>query len=296
MRALIVGCGYVGMALGRRLAQQGHQVFGMRRSPEAQAEVASAGIRFVRGDISNPESFSQIEPAFDWVINLVSSSKGGIEEYRKVYVEGNRNLLRWLEAKPPKMLLYTSSTSVYAQTDGSVVTEESPAEGSSETSRLLVEAEKILLDAALDRCFPALVLRVAGIYGPGRGHMYQQFLMGQARLIGDGERLLNMIHLEDLVDLIIAALAQGRAGELYNAADDHPVPEREFYEWLATRLQRPMPPAASPEQVAARKRGLTSKRVSNEKIKAHTGYWFLYPTFREGYGKIIREEFPENQM
>lgn len=296
MRVLIVGCGYVGIHLGKRLAHRGHQVTGARRSPGAREELALEGLQFVQADVTDPQSLCRLEPNYDWIVNLVSSSKGGVDEYEKVYLRGNENLLRWLEPNPPKMLIYTSSTSVYGQTDGSIVTEESPATGSTQTSRTLLKAEKVLLDAALDRGFPAAVLRVAGIYGPGRGHMYHQFLLGQARIIGDGDRLLNMIHLGDLADLIITALESGQPGEIYNAVDDLPVTELEFYEWLSERLSLPFPPKANPEQVAARKRGLTSKRVSNQKIKAHTGYWFMYPTYREGYGELIREDFPENQF
>jgi nucleoside-diphosphate-sugar epimerase len=110
---------------------------------------------------------------------------------------------------------------------------------------------------------------------------------GTARLEGKGERILNMIHREDVVGAIVAALRQARPGEIYNAVDDEPVSQLAFFEWLAGRLGRPLPPSG-PEDTEARKRGVTSKRVSNRKLKAELGYRFKYPTFRDGYLPEIR--------
>src|SRR6185295_6503011 len=153
------------------------------------------------------------------------------------------------------------------QTDGSVVKESSPTEPSSATSRLLVETEKLLLDAAATQKFPAIILRVAGIYGPERGHLFQQYLRDEARIAGRGERILNMIHRDDLAGAISAALKNGRPGEVYNAVDDEPVPQIHFFRWLSETLGKWMPPPATEPENAGRKRGLTHKRVSNRKLK-----------------------------
>ena len=134
---------------------------------------------------------------------------------------------------PPKKFVYTSSTSVYAQNDGSQVKESSPTEPAAETSKILVETEKVLLDAVAQKKFPAVILRVAGIYGPERGHWFRQFLKDEAHIEGDGSRFLNMIHRDDLIGCIIAALKNGRAGEIYNAVDDEPVSQLHFFQWLA---------------------------------------------------------------
>src|SRR5262249_14329183 len=148
----------------------------------------------LQADITEPASLAPIQPAFDAVINLVSSTKGGPEEYRRVYFEGTRNIVGWLQQHPPKKYLYTSSTSVYGQNDASLVTELSPTEPESPTSRILVETEKELQRACSVYEFPALILRVAGIYGPGRGHLFQQFLRGGATLRDDGSAFINNIH------------------------------------------------------------------------------------------------------
>jgi nucleoside-diphosphate-sugar epimerase len=183
--------------------------------------------------------------------------------------------------------VYTSSTSVYAQTDGSTVTEESATEPLSETSRVLVETEQVLLRAAREQGFPAIVLRVAGIYGPGRGHLFQQYLRGEARLAGDGSRLINMIHRDDVVRAIIAALESGAPGEVYNVADDEQVTQRAFFGWLSEQMGRSLPPRASEEENARRKRGLTQKRVSNRKLREDLGCELKFPTFRQGYAAEI---------
>jgi nucleoside-diphosphate-sugar epimerase len=250
--------------------------------------IEPAGIKALVADITQPDQLARIDPAFDWIINLVSSSKGGVAEYGQVYREGTRNVLAWLAAGVPSKFVYTSSTSVYGQTDGSSVKESSAVEPESETSRILVETEKLLLQAARERKFPAVILRVAGIYGSGRGHLFQQYLRGEVRISGIGDRIVNMIHLDDLVGIIIAALKSGRAGEIYNAVDDEPVTQVNFFRWLSETLGKWMPPFATEAENAARKRGLTHKKVQNRKLKMELGYQFKYPTFRQGYTAEIQ--------
>ena len=283
MRVLIVGCGYVGLPLGAELVKQGHEVFGLRRSAEGEAELVAAGLRPLLADITRPEDLAKLPGPFDWVVNTVSSSKGGEEEYRQVYLQGTRYLIEWLAPTAIQKFVYTSSTSVYGQTDGSVVKESSPTEPASATSRVLVETEKLLLDAAQTRNFPAVILRVAGIYGPERGHLFQQYLADEARIVGKGDRILNMIHRDDLVTAIITALKSGRPGEVYNATDDEPVTQLHFFKWLSEVLGKWMPPFATEEENAGRKRGLTNKKISNRKLKMELGVALKYPTFRQGY-------------
>ncbi|HKI71609.1 MAG TPA: NAD-dependent epimerase/dehydratase family protein, partial [Verrucomicrobiae bacterium] len=206
MRVLIVGCGYVGLPLGAELVKQGHEVIGVRRTQDAEAELEAAGIQPLVADITQPEDLAKLPARFDWVVNAVSSSKGGAEEYRQVYLNGTRNLIEWLTPAPPKKFVYTSSTSVYGQTDGALVKETSSTDPASETGKVLAAAEKLVLGAVAERRFPAILLRVAGIYGPGRGHLFLKYLKGEAKMTGKAERLINMIHRDDLVGIIMATL------------------------------------------------------------------------------------------
>ncbi len=296
MRVLIVGCGYVGLPLGKELARLGHTVFGLRRSALAEAELQAAGVTPLHADITQPETLTKLPRDFDWVVNCTASGGGGAEDYRKIYLEGNRNLISWLAPSPPKKFIYTSSTSVYAQNDGSIVTEENLAEPDVDTAKVLVETEKLLLAMVADHKAPAVILRVAGIYGPGRGHWFKQFLRGAAHIEGDGSRLLNMIHRDDVIGAIIVALERGRPGEIYNAADNEPVSQLKFFEWLAQELNRPLPPVAPAAAETWRKRGVTNKRVSNAKLRAELKYEFKFPDFRVGYAaelkRLAAEDFP----
>jgi len=286
-RVLILGCGYVGLALGRRLAQAGHSVFGLRRSPPDSEAASNPGLRWLTGDITRPETLQALPGPFDWVVHCVSSSRGGLDTYRAVYHEGMRHVLDWLAAHPPGAFAYTSSTSVYGQTSGGWVDGSAPTEPRSPTGAVLVEAERQVLAVARSGAVPGRVLRVAGIYGPGRGHLFQQFLSGEARVQGDGERWINMIHRDDVAAALEAVLEHGAAGEVYNAVDDQPVAQREFLAWLADNLGRPMPPPASGEENVRRKRGLTHKRVRNRKLREMTGWSPAYPSYREGYAGPI---------
>jgi nucleoside-diphosphate-sugar epimerase len=282
MRVLILGCGYVGLPLGEELVRQGHEVFGLRRSASAAGKLDAVGIRPLISDITRHEQLDRLPRQCDWIINLISSTGGGPEEYRQAYFEGTRNVIDWLAAAPPRKYVYTSSTGVYAQNDGSPVDETSRTEPGNETGKVLVETERLLIESFRQKHFPAVILRVAGIYGPGRTYFLKQFLSGESRIAGKGERVMNMIHLDDLVGIISAALVSGRPGEIYNAVDDQPVQQLDFYRWLAETLDRDMPPASTGEE-QARKRGLTSKQVLNRKLKEELGYKFKHPTFRHGY-------------
>jgi nucleoside-diphosphate-sugar epimerase len=294
MRALIAGCGYVGLELGRELVRHGHQVCGLRRSDTAESALRGAGLVPLAADITRPDTLNTISAEFDWVVCCASATGGGPERYREVYVNGLRNLAAWLAVRPLQKFVYTSSTSVYAQTDGAVVDETSATEPAEETGQILLEAEHHLLAAARDREFPAVILRSAGIYGPGRGYWLRQFLSGEARLEAQGERVLNMVHRDDVVGAIIAALQLGRRGEIYNLVDDEPVTQLACFEWLSQKLARPLPPSPPFHGPERAKRGSTSKRVSNRKLKIELRYRFKYPTFREGFASELERERKES--
>jgi nucleoside-diphosphate-sugar epimerase len=290
---LVVGCGYVGLPLGRELVRLGHAVFGLRRHASGEDELKTAGIQPLIADITRPETLAKLPREFDWVVNCVASRGGSAEDYRRIYLQGTRHLIEWLAAGPPQKLVYTSSTSVYGQTDGSWVNETSPTEPLVDTAKVLLETEELLLGQSDSRVhsphqkLPAVVLRVAGIYGPDRGHWFKQFLKNEARIEGEGKRFLNMIHRDDAVGCILAALKDGRPEEIYNAVDDEPVSQMDFFQWLAEDLGKDLPPSVPENSGENRKRGVTNKRVSNRKLKTELGYEFKYPNFRIGYTEEI---------
>ncbi len=287
MRAVIIGCGYVGSVVGQILAREGHEVYGVRRTGDERGELAAAGIHPIEADIARPQGLKRLPDNPDWVVNCASSGRSGVEQYRRVFLEGSQNLIQRWQAAPPSRYVFTGSTSVYAQNDETVVTEESSTAPTTETGQVLVETERQLRDAFEQLGFPAITLRVAAIYGPGRGYLFQQYLKDQAKITGNPQRFLNMIHRDDVAGAIVAALTRGKPGQTYNVVDDEPVRQIAFYQWLSDKLQKPMPPYADEEEAVNRKRALTNKRISNRRLKEELEYKLKYPTYREGYAAEI---------
>jgi nucleoside-diphosphate-sugar epimerase len=288
MRVLIVGCGYVGMEVARACLADGHEVHGVRRSPAGLAMLAAAGIQPLAGDVADASSVATWPRRWDVVVNAVSSSGGGLEGYRRAYLEGSTNLASHLRDSPTCRVVHVGSTSVYPQTDGSWVDEESPAEPVGEAGRVLVATEQAWLDAWRRHALPVLLLRASGIYGPGRGRMLAQVLSGEARIEGDGSRWLNMIHRDDVAGAVLSAMARGVPGRIYNVTDNEPVQQRDLLAWLASSRGLPVPPrqdaTARPVHGASPSmRARTNKRVSNRRLRDELGWRPRFPTFREGY-------------
>jgi nucleoside-diphosphate-sugar epimerase len=168
-------------------------------------------------------------------------------------------------------MLFVSSTSVYAQNDGSWVTEDSPAEPSAPTSRVLREAEEVALNRG------GQVARLAGIYGPGRFVLLQKFLDGAAVIEAGGRRHINQIHADDAAGALFHIISRNLPLGIYNVADDSPFTQLACYERLSATLNRPLPPRGPLD--TTRKRGVTDKRVSNAKLRS-LGWTPAYPSFQ----------------
>ena len=282
MRVLIVGCGYVGLPLGGALAGLGHEVHGVRRRTNTHAAMEDAGIVPHAIDITRREQLDNLPGPFEWIINTVSSGRGGEEAFHGIYVLGTQNLIDGFAGSPPQKYLFTSSTGVYGQTDGSWVDEDICAEPSGNTGRILLEAEALVLS------IDGIILRLSGIYGPNRGHLYRQFLKGEAVMTGNPNRWMNMIHLDDVIGSILAAMETAGPGTVLNATDNEPVTQQDFFQWLADQLDRPLP-SRKPD-VTPHKRAQTNKRVSNSRAHEMLSWTPKHPTWREGYAKLMESE------
>ena len=282
MRSLIIGCGYVGEALGQRLIALGHSVTGIRRADEQNICLAKLGIRPLNLDITEAGALDRLEESFDHVVVAVSSSRGGREAHQRVFGAGIANVCAWLKTHTARSAVFISSTSVYRQTEGEWVDEKSRTAMDTATSKTLRDAEDQI--ASVDS--PATILRSSGIYGPGRGYLFQQFIKGAATIEGTGERFLNMVHRDDLAKAIIRSF-DGNGGT-FNITDDEPVSQLNFFEWLSERTNRPLPPFAPEPDPSTRKRGITNKRVSNKRFKEALGFEYTHPTFREGLENELR--------
>jgi nucleoside-diphosphate-sugar epimerase len=267
-KVLIGGCGFVGLATARLFAQRGWEVIGCTHSQESAAKLVGEPFTIVSCDISDRkavEACASLEP-FKAVVHCASSGRGGAEEYRRVYLEGARNLSAVFAPAP---LLFTSSTSVYAQTDGKWVSEDSSAEPGRETGRLLRETEEMVLGQN------GIVARLAGLYGPARSVLLRKFFEGTAIIEGEGAKWINQVHRDDVAAAIVHLVTAGVRG-IYNVSDNQPLPQRELYTWLAQRFDRLLPPSGPID--TNRKRGWTNKRVSNVRLRA-LGWMPRYTSF-----------------
>ncbi len=244
MKLLLIGHGYLGQAITQEFRANGWDV-----TPTSLSENDDT----VSCDVGNPADVAKLPPA-DFIVHCAASGRGGAEAYQRVYVDGCRNLI---ERFPGVPLLYTSSTSVYAQIDGSVVTEESPAVPDRETGSLLLAAEQVVLAAG------GIVTRLSGIYGPGRSVILKKFLSDEAVIEEDGRRFLNQIHRDDAARAIYH-LATIKAKGVFNVSDSTPISQLSCYRQLAEIFQKPLPPSGPRD--LNRKRGWTHKQVSNEKL------------------------------
>jgi nucleoside-diphosphate-sugar epimerase len=271
LRILIAGCGYVGAATADLFHKAGWDVEGWTGTLASAEQLAkSAGFRIRTVDLGDPKAVTAAASEFDLVIQSASSRGGGIDDYRRIYLGAAKNLAT---AFADALLLFTSSTSVYAQTNGEWVTEQSAADPARETGRVLRETEEFVLSRG------GIVARLAGIYGPHRSALLRKFLDGTAVLDPASERFVNQAHRDDIAAALFLLVQQRRGGEIYNISDHHPISQRACYEWLAAYLRRPLPPfIAAPRE---RKRGATNKRVSSEKLQA-IGWSPQYPTFADG--------------
>ena len=196
----------------------------------------------------------------DVVLNCVSSGGGGLEGYRRSYVDGIRSILAWAGQGVPATFVYTGSTSVYPQDRGEVVTEDSPAgEGGSEAAAPLLETERMVRESS---CFQRwFVLRLAGIYGPGRHYLLDQLRAGATEFPGTGTHRLNLAHRDDIVAAILACATAPDSvrNAVFNVAGDTAAPKAEVTAWLAQQIGCAAPrfaqdPDARPPGCAARAR------------------------------------------
>ena len=284
-RVVIFGCGYVGTALARVAQAEGAQVTALTRNAERAAGLRAEGMATVVADLAGRAWHSEIAGGQDFLLNCVSSGGGELASYRRSYVEGMRSIIEWAEtAGPVGTWVYTSSTSVYAQGGGQQVDETAPTPWAeaSDRAKILLEAEAQLREAkgGWGRWW---ILRLAGIYGPGRGHLVEQVRRGE--VAGAGERRLNLVHLDDIVSAIracfVAPVSMGN--EIFNVVDDAPSPKAEVVAWLAAELGVVLPRFTG-EAISVR-RALTPDRIIlNAKLRGQLRWCPRHATYREGYG------------
>ncbi len=291
-RLVIFGCGYVGSAVARTALAAGAQVEAVTRNAEKAAALRAEGLTsVVVAELASSDWHRQITSGADFVVNCVSASAPGIEGYRQSYVAGQESILAWAQAGrvPVGTLIYTSSTSVYPQGDGAVVDETAITVGASPTGAIIRESEIILEQASALVCRRWFILRLAGIYGPGRHHLLDQLQAGATVLSGLGVPHLNLIHRDDIVSAIMAGLEAPAVlgNEIFNVTDNQPARRAEVGVWLAAQLGVAAP-LFDGTLKTRRGGGLTPDRqISSQKIQQMLGWQPQFPDYRAGYRAIL---------
>ncbi|MGE8339357.1 SDR family oxidoreductase [Pseudomonas laurylsulfatiphila] len=275
---LIAGCGDVGSRLATQLLAAGWEVHGLRR------DVARlpAGVIGVAGDLFNKDCPATWPiGAVDYLVYCAAATDHDEAGYRAAYVQGLEHVLEWLNdyGQVPNRLLFVSSSSVYEQQDGEWVDESSSAVASGYSGRVMLEAEQIALKSGI----PASVVRLTGIYGPGRERLLTQVRQGY-RVAVEPPLYANRIHADDAAGLMACLLEADRRGvaleDVYIGVDDEPAALADVVDWLRGYLGV----TEWDEDSSVRRTG--SKRCSNARAKA-LGWTPKYPSFREGYSAIL---------
>jgi nucleoside-diphosphate-sugar epimerase len=253
---LIIGCGYLGRRVAAAWVARGHRVFGTTRTVEGFGELRQLGVEPLQADVLDPKSLHSL-PAVETVLHCVGLDRKAGVSRRSVYVDGLANVLDAIVA--PKRFLYVSSTSVYGQTQGEEVDETAATEPADDAGRVMLAAEQALRQRVPD----AVILRFTAIYGPGRFLRAQAVRAGEVLPV-DPNSWLNLIHVDDGVQAVVAAEEHGKPGETYNVNDGHPVRRGEFYTTLAARLGAPQPRFAPPAVTADSNRRIVNRRLLEE--------------------------------
>ncbi len=275
MTVVIAGCGDLGTETGLRFAALGHRVIGLRRSAEKLPRDIEGQSIDLSADVPTLPSDTTI------VVITMAPDERSVDAYRAVYLDSVRRVVAAIRrdcAAAPRVL-FVSSTAVYGVHDGSWVDASTPATPTTPTAMILLEAE----DALHEQIPGATILRLGGIYGPGRIREIDRIRDGVASIPAEA-RFTNRIHRDDAAAAIVhLTTLQGPPEPVYIGVDDCPVEYREVVEFLAHSLGLPVPPVAAD---SGRTRENPGKRCDNTRLRK-TGFVFSYPTYREGYTSVL---------
>lgn len=279
---LIVGCGYLGSRVAQRWRAAGEQVVAVTRSASRAEAFQVAGLKPLVADILQPATLGGL-PAVKTVLFAVGHDRSSGLPIEQVYVDGLRNVLAALP-EPPERFIYISSTGVFGQTDGEEVTEESPCRPTRDGGRACLAAEQLLHDSAVGN--RAMILRLAGIYGPGRIPRVADIRAG-VPIAAPADGYVNLIHVDDAARIVLAC-EQLAPPKLYVVSDGHPVERAAYYGELARLVQAPPPTFTPPSpQAHVAQRAGSDKRVAPRRLFHDMPLALQYPSYREGLAAII---------
>ena len=283
MAKLILGCGYLGSRVARRWREAGHEVFVVTRDQGRAAEFLSQGYRPIVADVTRARTMQDL-PAAETVVYAVGHDRRSGGSPFDFHVHGLQNVLAAL-APGTGRIIYVSSTGVYGQIEGELVDEDSPCRPDREGGKAALAAERLLAEHAWGQ--RAIVLRLAGLYGPGRIPNAEALRRGDPLAVPH-QGYLNLIHVDDAATVVLAAADRAQPPRTYVVSDGHPVERRAYYDELGRLLDLPRIRFAEPapeSHVLAR--ASTSKRLVNVRMLNELGVSLAYPTYRQGLAAIL---------
>lgn len=278
----------MGLELARRSLELGWSVTAFTRNLKTAEKAEQLGAKTVTGNLQDHDWWHRISPGFDHVVNSVGAFSPSLEGYKQSYLLGMQSIAGWMEKTQIRFenLIFTSSSSVYPQQDGSLVNEESDNSGVSPRGQILLEAEKICLSTSTELAARSSVIRLSGLYGPGR-HLLVDKIRRNEPMSGNPDRVLNLTHRDDAVSAILAILQAGDdyKGGILNACDGQHATRGEIVRWVAEQLGTTAPKFEGADQDNG-----PHRRVDNSKIKQVLEWSPKYPTFQSGYQDFLASE------
>lgn len=272
-QVLLAGCGDLGRRVASQLLARGDQVWALRRSPPVAGD---DGIRWLQGDLTRPESLRALPRGITQVVYSPTPDRRDEAAYRAVFVDGLRHLLNAIDATSLRRVLLVSSSAVYGDHAGDWVDETTPANPPGFNGSILRDAETWLLAQPIR----PVILRLAGLYGPGRLQLLDRLRAGQASVPRTTKHWANRMHIDDAAAAVAHLLHVAEPLPLYIGADSTPLPLDVLYDHLSELLGVPAADHGAPPP------GVGSKRLSNARLR-DSGFTLRWPDSRDGYAALI---------
>ncbi|MEO7052080.1 MAG: NAD-dependent epimerase/dehydratase family protein [Rhodanobacter sp.] len=272
-QVLLAGCGDLGLRVARRLRKRGDKVWALRRQPPLPGD---DGIQWLQADLTRPDSLRELPPDITQLVYLPTPDRRDPDAYRATFVDGLHHVIAALGDSSLRRVLFVSSSAVYGDHHGAWVDEDTPAAPLGFNGSTLLEAERLLAAQSV----PSIVLRLAGLYGPGRLHLLDRLRAGAAQVPRSTPHWANRMHIDDAAAAIAHLLQLPDPAPLFLGVDSAPLPLDVLYDHLAHLINAP-PPLDGPPPA-----GVGSKRLSNARLLS-SGFVPRWPDARTGYAAMI---------
>lgn len=281
---MILGCGYVGSRIARAALAAGRPVRVCARSTGRLAALGELGAEIKYVDAALPKQLtaalaSQHGATVVYSVPPITNLPPGV---------AMRNSLQAAYGAGAGCFIYFSSSGMYgASPDDDVWVDEDTPLAHDDPAMKNVQSDEDAIQS-FDRNLRTVILRLAPVYGPGRG-VRERLRKGEYKLLEDGQHAISRIHVDDVVQVVFAAEERAASKSLYLVADDEPTTQRDYAAWLCDRMGLPMPPSRQIHEQGAARVAHRNRRIRNRRMKTDLGIALRYPTFREGEAAIEAE-------